>query len=64
MWEMISYLAAFLVVMLLIELFDLPDWIRAYLNTGASRRQLEHKINALQLQVDELKRQVSKMAEE
>lgn len=30
-WQMVSLLAAFVVLMFLIDLLDLPDWIRAYL---------------------------------
>lgn len=63
MWEMVSFLAAMIVMMFLIELFDLPDWIRAYVKNGKTRKNLELKVEALQLQVQELERKVDRLSE-
>lgn len=63
MWEMVSILAAMIVMMFLIELFDLPDWIRAHLKNGKTRKTLELKVEALQLQVQELERKVNRLSE-
>lgn len=62
MWEMASVLAVMVVVLLLIELFDLQDWIRAYLKNGKTRKSLELKVEALQLQVQELQRKVDQLS--
>ncbi|EGM79062.1 hypothetical protein Rhein_0920 [Rheinheimera sp. A13L] len=63
MWEMVSFLAAMIVMMFLIELFDLPDWIRAHVKNGKTRKNLELKVEALQLQVQELERKVDRLSE-
>ncbi|MBU1619681.1 MAG: hypothetical protein KJ556_06935 [Gammaproteobacteria bacterium] len=63
MWEMVSVLAAMIVMMFLIELFDLPDWIRAHVKNGKTRKNLELKVEALQLQVQELERKVDRLSE-
>ncbi|MDF3126501.1 hypothetical protein [Rheinheimera sp. 1928-s] len=63
MWEMVSFLAAIVVMMFLIELFELPDWIRAHLKNGKTRKSLELKVEALQLQVQELERKVDRLSE-
>lgn len=62
-WQMVGVLAAFLVLMVLIDLLDFPDWIRAYLKKGSTRKGLEHKVDALQSQVEELGRKVSRLSE-
>ncbi|WP_233081908.1 hypothetical protein [Rheinheimera soli] len=63
MWEMVSFLAAIVVMMFLIELFELPDWIRAHLKNGKTRKSLELKVEALQLRVQELERKVDRLSE-
>ena len=61
MWEMVSILAAMVVMMFLLELFDLPDWIRAHIKNGKSRKSLELKVEALQLQVQALEKKVDEL---
>jgi hypothetical protein len=63
MWEMVSFLAAMVLIMLLIELFELPDWIRAGLKNGKSRKELELKVQALQSQLDALERKVNNLCQ-
>lgn len=63
MWEMVSFLAAMVLIMLLIELFELPDWIRAGLKNGKSRKELELKVQALQSQLDALERKVTNLCQ-
>lgn len=63
MWEMVSFLAAMVLIMLLIELFELPDWIRGALKNGKSRKELELKVQALQSQLDALERKVNNLCQ-
>lgn len=63
MWEMVSFLAAMVLIMLLIELFELPDWIRVGLRNGKSRKELELKVQALQSQLDALERKVNNLCQ-
>jgi hypothetical protein len=63
MWEMVSFLAAMVLIMLLIELFELPDWIRVGLKNGKSRKELELKVQALQSQLDALERKVNNLCQ-
>jgi len=63
MWELVSFVAAMIVFMCLIELFDLPDWIRAKLKNGKTRANLETKVEALELQIQELERKVQRLSE-
>ena len=62
-WQMVGVLAAFVVLMVLIDLLDFPDWLRAYLKKGSTRKGLEHKVAELQSQVEELERKVSRLSE-
>ena len=62
-WQMVSLLAAFVVLMFLIDLLDLPDWIRAYLKKGSTRIELQQKVEALQLQVEQLERKLNSRSE-
>ena len=62
-WQMVSLLAAFVVLMFLIDLLDLPDWIRAYLKKGSTRKELQQKVEALQLQVEQLERKLNSRSE-
>ena len=62
-WQMVSLLAAFVVLMFLIDLLDLPDWIRAYLKKGSTRKELQQKVEALQLQVEQLERKINSRSE-
>mgnify|MGYP006142544411 FL=1 len=62
-WQMVSLLAAFVVLMFLIDLLDLPDWIRAYLKKGNTRKELQQKVEALQLQVEQLERKLNSRSE-
>ncbi|MBU2112494.1 MAG: hypothetical protein KKE94_01835 [Gammaproteobacteria bacterium] len=63
MWQMVSVLAAFVVLMFLIDLLDLPDWIRAYLKKGSTRKELQQKVEALQLQVEQLEGKLNSRSE-
>lgn len=62
-WQMVSLLAALVVLMFLIDLLDLPDWIRAYLKKGSTRKELQQKVEALQLQVEQLERKLNSRSE-
>ena len=62
-WQMVSLFAAFVVLMFLIDLLDLPDWIRAYLKKGNTRKELQQKVEALQLQVEQLERKLNSRSE-
>lgn len=62
-WQMVSVLAAFVVLMFLIDLLDLPDWIRAYLKKGSTRKELQQKVEALQLQVEQLEGKLNSRSE-
>ena len=62
-WQMVSLLAAFVVLMFLIDLLDLPDWIRAHLKKGSTRKELQQKVEALQLQVEQLERKLNSRSE-
>ena len=62
MWEMVSILAAMVAIMFLLELFDLPDWIRTHIKNGNSRKSLERKVDALQLQVQQLERKIEQLS--
>ncbi|CAM5222701.1 hypothetical protein [Alishewanella longhuensis] len=63
MWELVSFVAAMVVFMCLIELFDVPDWIRANLKNGITRANLEAKVEALELQIQELEHKVQRLSE-
>jgi hypothetical protein len=60
---MVSLLASIVVLMCLIQLLDLPDWISAHLKNGKTRAQLEAKVEALELQIQELERKVQRLSE-
>ena len=42
-WQMVGVLAAFMVLMVLIDLLDFPDWLRAYLKKATHVRGLSIK---------------------
>lgn len=63
MWDMVILLASIVVLMCLIQLLDLPDWISAHLKNGKTRAQLEAKVEALELQIQELERKVQRLSE-
>lgn len=62
-WDMVTFIAGVLVLMVLIELFDLPDWIRNHFKKGASRASIEAKVAALEMKVQQLEIQVKRLSE-
>lgn len=63
MWDVISIFVAMIVFLCLLELLDLPDWIRARLRKGTSRANLAAKVDALELQIKALERKVQQLSE-
>jgi hypothetical protein len=62
-WEMVTFIGGILVLLVLIELFDLPDWIRNHLKKGSTRASIETKVEALEMKVQELEIKVKRLSE-
>ena len=54
MYEMIKFMAGFVVVYFLLSLLDLPDWINQYVRRGKSRRKLEKRLGELEARIARL----------
>jgi len=61
-WQMVSMIVAFVVLMVVIDLMDFPDWLRAYLKKGSTRLDLEQRIGALELQIEDLQQKISQLS--
>ena len=54
MWEMVSYIAGFIVLLLLFELMDLPELIANRLRKRISRNELEEKLAEIERRLQKL----------
>jgi hypothetical protein len=59
MWEIISIMAAMIALLVLLELFALPDWIGRKLRGEVPKKEVDDKIRALESRVEELERKLS-----
>jgi hypothetical protein len=59
MWQMISFLVAMIALLVLLELFALPDWIGRKLRGEVPKKEVDDKIRALESRVNELERKLS-----
>jgi hypothetical protein len=59
MWEMVSIIAAVIALLVLLELFALPDWIGRKLRGEIPNKEISDKIRSLESRVDELERKLS-----
>jgi hypothetical protein len=59
MWEIISIMAAMIALLVLLELFALPDWIGRKLRGEVPKKEVDDKIRALESRVNELERKLS-----
>jgi len=59
MWEVVSIIAAVIALLVLLELFALPDWIGRKLRGETPKKEISDKIRALESRVEELERKLS-----
>jgi hypothetical protein len=59
MWEIISFMAAMIALLVLLELFALPDWIGRKLRGEVPKKEVDDKIRVLESRVEELERKLS-----
>jgi hypothetical protein len=59
MYSFLKYLVFFFIVMLIVSLFELPDWIQRKLGRH-SKSDLENKVSELQKRIDELEAKIKK----
>ena len=56
-WQMVVFGAGIVAFVLVFELLDLPEWIRAYLKNRTPRKELEAQVADLQKRIAELERE-------
>jgi hypothetical protein len=56
MWEVVEIVAAVIVILWLLELLDLPDWIRKRFRGWVSRDEMSQKIEELESRISELEK--------
>ena len=59
MWSVIGTIAAVIAVLVLLELFALPDWIGRKLRGEIPNREIDQKIRSLESRVDELEKKLT-----
>ena len=59
MWSIMGMIATVIALLVLLELFALPDWIGRKLRGEIPNREIDEKIQSLQSRVDELERKLS-----
>ena len=59
MWEVVSIIAAVIALLVLLELFALPDWIARKLRGETPKKEISDKIRALESRVDDLEKKLS-----
>jgi predicted DNA-binding transcriptional regulator len=59
MWSVIGMIAAVIAVLVLLELFALPDWIGRKLRGEIPNREIDDKIRSLESRVEELEKKLA-----
>jgi len=59
MWNIIAYIAGLIILLVLFELLDLPDWIGRKLRGDKTNERIVDKISSLESRVAELERKAS-----
>ncbi|MGB7063066.1 MAG: hypothetical protein WBF13_12030 [Candidatus Zixiibacteriota bacterium] len=59
MWPVIGTIATVIVLLVLLELFALPDWIGRKLRGEMPNREINDKIQSLESRVNELERKLA-----
>ena len=60
MWEIVSMVVGLLVLLVLFQLFDLPEQIGTWLKHRVPREDLERKVQDLESRVTQLEQQLKK----
>ncbi len=60
MWDVVKILAPVIVIMLLFELLDLPDWIGQKLSGGDTKNKgkMKRKIKELEKRIEALEKEI------
>ena len=53
-WHMVGFMAGVVALVLVLQLFDLPEWISAYVRKRVPRKELEDRVSRLERRVAEL----------
>jgi hypothetical protein len=59
MWPIIGTIATVIVLLVLLELFALPDWIGRKLRGEIPNKEIDTKIRSLESRIEELERKLS-----
>lgn len=59
MWQIMGILATVIALLVLLELFALPDWIGRKLRGEVPKKEVDDKLRALESRVNELERKLS-----
>jgi hypothetical protein len=59
MWQIMGMIATVIALLVLLELFALPDWIGRKLRGEVPKKEIDDKIRALESRVNELERKLS-----
>ena len=59
MWSVIGMIAAVIAVLVLLELFALPDWIGRKLRGEIPSKEIDEKIRSLESRVEELEKKLT-----
>ncbi len=56
MWDLVEIVASVVVILWLLELLDLPDWVRKRFRGRVSRNEMSQKIEELESRISELEK--------
>lgn len=59
MWSVIGMIAAVIALLVLLELFALPDWIGRKLRGEIPNKEIDDKIRSLESRVEELEKKLA-----
>ncbi len=59
MWQIMGVMATVIALLVLLELFALPDWIGRKLRGEVPKKEVDDKLRALESRVNELERKLS-----
>jgi hypothetical protein len=57
-WQMVGMGAGMVALVLVFQLLDLPEWISTYFKNQTSRKELEEKIDKLEVRIAELEQKI------
>jgi hypothetical protein len=58
-WQIMGIMATVIALLVLLELFALPDWIGRKLRGEVPKKEVDDKLRALESRVNELERKLS-----